>query len=225
VAQISPTAAALSINPLFSGLASDDIQRIADLCVSLSLAKGQILFSKGQPGDALYGIRRGRVLIRTSNPAGKQHTIAVYGSGDIFGEIAMLDGRPRTADAVAGSPVELFAFRRVDFTNLISQKPNIAMNVIELLCARLRATSNRLEEATLLSLAPRLALGLLRLADDFGEEIPISQEELSDMVGATREAVNRQLQMWHRSGIIDLKRSLIQIVSLARLQAETLKEA
>jgi len=224
VTKISPTAAALSINPLFAGLEPETIQQIADLCIPMSLSDGQTLFFKGEPGDALYGIRRGRILIRTSTAAGKQFTIAVYGPGDIFGEIALLDGRPRTADAVASGPVEMFSLPRANFTTLLKQQPSIALKVIELLCERLRATSDRLEEASLLLLSPRLARRLLKLADDFGEEIIISQEELSVLAGATREAVNRQLQEWHRSGIIELGRNLIRVVNIPLLQAKAANE-
>jgi CRP-like cAMP-binding protein len=220
VTKLSPIAAALSINPLFSGLDPDKIQQIADLCIPMSLSDGQTLFFKGEPGDALYGIRRGRILIRTSTPDGKQLTIAIYGAGDIIGEIALLDGHPRTADAVALGRVELFSLPRANFTSLLKQQPSIAVALIELLCGRLRATSDRLEEVSLLLLSPRLARRLLKLADDFGEEISMSQEELSVLVGATREAVNRQLQDWHRSRIIELGRGLIRIVNMPLLQTK-----
>jgi len=222
--KLSPTAAALSINPLFAELGPGAIQKIADLCVTEHLSDGQTLFFKGETGGALYGIRRGRVLIRTGTSAGKQLTITVYGPGDIFGEIALLDGRPRTADAVASGAVEMFSIRRADFLALLQKEPAIALRIIELLCERLRATSDRLEEATLMLLSPRLARRVLKLADDFGQEIQISQEELSVLVGATREAVNRQLQTWHRSGIIQLGRSLIRILDLGRLEGEAGRE-
>jgi len=222
--KLSPTAAALSINPLFSELGPDAIQKIANLCVTENLTHGQTLFFKGEQADALYGIRRGRVLIQTSTSSGKQLTITVYGPGDIFGEIALLDGRPRTADAVASGSVEMFSIRRADFLALLQQEPDITLRIIELLCERLRATSDRLEEATLMLLSPRLARRILKLADDFGEEIEISQEELSVLVGATREAVNRQLQTWHRSGIIQLGRSLIRITDQSRLEAEAVRQ-
>jgi CRP/FNR family transcriptional regulator, cyclic AMP receptor protein len=218
--KVSPIAAALSINPVFCGLDPDKIQQIADFCIPKFLSDGQTLFFKGEPGDALYGIRRGRILIRISTPEGKQLTIAIYGAGDIIGEIALLDGRPRTADAVALGRVEMFSLPRANFISLLEQQPSIALTLIKLLCDRLRATSDRLEEASLLLLSPRLARRLLKLADDFGEEVSMSQEELSLLVGASREAVNRQLQDWHRSGVIELGRSLIRITNMPLLQAK-----
>jgi CRP-like cAMP-binding protein len=217
--KLSPFAAALSVNPLFSGLGREAIKRMAELCVSLTLADGETLFLKGDSGDALYGVRRGRILITTSTSSGKQLTLNVLGSGDVFGEIALLDGRPRTADAVASGETELFMIRRADFHELLRRETGIALKLIELLCERIRWTSERMEEASLLSLPPRLARRLLRLADDFGEEVLISQEELSVIVGAARESVNRLLQEWRRKGIIELGRGRIQILSIPRLKA------
>ena len=219
----SPLAAALAVNPLFSGLGPEAVESIAGLCVRRSLSDGQILFSKGDPGEALYGVRRGRILIRTSTPAGRQLTLNVLGSGDVFGEIALLDGHPRTADAVASGPAELFMIRRSDFQQLLQRQPEIARRLIELLCERLRWTSEGMEEASFLSLPLRLARRLLRLADDFGQEIEISQTELSVLVGAARESVNRQLQQWRREGILDLGRNRIDIRSIDRLKAQAVE--
>lgn len=217
---LSPLAAALAVNPLFAGLGPEAVERIAELCVRRTLSDGQTLFTKGDPGEALYGVRRGRILIRTSTSSGKQLTLNVLGSGDVFGEIALLDGRPRTADAVASGPVELFMILRSDFQQLLQRQPEIAQRLIELLCERLRWTSEGMEEASFLSLPLRLARRLLRLAEDFGQEIDISQHELSVLVGAARESVNRQLQQWRREGILELGRSRIEIRSVDRLRAE-----
>jgi CRP-like cAMP-binding protein len=220
MSKLSPLVAALTVNPFFSGLGADIIKRIADLCVTQTLTDGQTLFLKGDGGNALYGVRRGRILVTTSTPAGKQLTLNVLGSGDIFGEIALLDGRPRTADAIASGPTELFMIRRSDFQNLLQRHPSIALKIIELLCERVRWTSERMEEASLMSLPLRLARRLLKLADDFGEEILISQEDLSVLVGAARETVNRQLQQWQRAGLIELGRARIQVLNVRGLQTE-----
>ncbi len=167
---------ALSINPLFAGLGVDNIKRIADLCTIQKFDSGEMLFQKGDPGDALYGLRRGRILITTSTAEGKRLTLNVLGSGDVFGEIALLDGRQRTADAVVAEPSELYVIRRSAFNDLLLRQPEIALRLIELLCERVRWTSDRVEEAYLSNLKVRLARRILKLAEDFGEEIQISQE-------------------------------------------------
>lgn len=215
-----PFVTALSVNPFFSALGPEAIAQIAALCTSRTLQDGETLFLKGDPGDALYGVRRGQIAITTTTDSGRQLTLNILGPGDVFGEIALLDGHPRSADALASGPVELFVIRRSDFQNMLRQQPEITTKIIELLCERLRASSERLEEASLLSLKSRLARRLLKLADDFGEEIVITQEDLSVLAGAGRETVNRQLQKWQRSGIVRLGRGRVIIADAVRLQDE-----
>lgn len=218
--KVSPLVAAISTNPLFSGLGQDTIAKIAELTVQVHLSEGETLFLKGDPGDALYCVRRGRIHIMATTAAGKHLILNVLGSGDVFGEIALLDGRARSADAVAGEATDLLTIRRSDFLDLLRRQPEIALKLIELLCERLRWTSDRMEEVSLLPLPARLARRLLKLADDFGEEIEISQEELSTLVGVARETVNRQLQIWRKTGIVDLGRARVIIKDQPRLTAE-----
>lgn len=215
---------ALSVNPFFSALGPDAIAQIAALCTSRSMSDGETLFVKGDPGDALYGVRRGQIVITTTTSTGRQLTLNILGAGDIFGEIALLDGRPRSADAVASGAVELFVIRRSDFQDLLKRQPEITTKIIELLCERLRFSSERLEEASLLSLKFRLARRLLKLAEDFGEDIAITQEELSILVGAGRETVNRQLQKWQKSGIVQLGRGRVRILDAAHLEQESAED-
>jgi CRP-like cAMP-binding protein len=218
--RISPLVSALSVSSFFSALEPEIIMQIAALCTSRNLSDGETLFLKGDPGDALYFVRRGQIIIGTSTSTGRQLTHNILGPGDIFGEIALLDGRPRSADAVASGPVELFMIRRSDFQDLLRRQPAIMTRIIELLCERLRFLSERLEEASLFSLKSRLARRLLKLAEDFGGDISITQEELSVLVGAGRETVNRQLQKWQKSGILKLGRARVQIILSSRLEEE-----
>jgi len=178
-----------------------------------------VLFQKGDKGDALYGVRRGRVRIETGTAGGGRLTLNVLGPGDLFGEVALFDGQARTADAVAAEPSELFMVRRSDFLAFLEREPRVAVRILELLCSRIRWVSDRMEEAVLLPLHARLAKRLCALGDDFGSEVHISQEELGVYVGAARESVNRQLQEWRRAGIIELKRGRILLVDMERLNA------
>jgi CRP-like cAMP-binding protein len=224
IRKISPFVTALSVNPFFAALGSDAIAQIAALCTSRRLSDGEILFVKGDPGDALYGLRRGQILITTTTKAGRQLTLNILGPGDIFGEIALLDGQPRSADAVASGSIEVFVIRRSDFQDLLRRQPQITTKIIELLCQRLRFSSERLEETALLALRVRLARRLLKLAEDFGDEIVITQEELSVLVGAGREAVNRQLQKWQREGTVRLGRGRVRIIASPRLHSEAVED-
>ena len=211
-------AALLRLNPLFAGLDGEAIARIAALCTRRQLAAGEVLFVKGDEGDALYGIRRGQIRIATGTEAGKRLTLNVLGPGDLLGEIALLDGRPRTADAIAAEPTELFTVRRQDFLRLLEREPRIAVHLIELLCERVRWISERMEETALLPLEVRLARRIRALAADFGTDLHISQEELGILLGVTRESVNRQLQQWRRDGIIELGRGRIRLLEPERLE-------
>ena len=212
----------LGMNPLFAGLGAEAIGSLARLCQTRRLPAGQTLFVKGDPGDALYGVRRGQIRIETGTTAGERLTIEVFGAGDLFGEIAVLDGRPRTADAVAQEDAELFVLPRADFLKTLESDGRLAIRIIELLCARLRSTNERTEEMMFLPLSVRLARRLDTLVQDFGAEVQITQDELAGLVGVTRESVNRQLQEWRASGIVTLGRGRI-LVDRERLAAEARK--
>jgi CRP/FNR family transcriptional regulator, cyclic AMP receptor protein len=207
----------LTTNPLFAGLGADVIEHVAKLCVPRRVDANAVLFSKGDEGDALYAVRRGQIRIGIGTEDGKRLTLATLGTGDVFGEIALLDGQPRTADAVAAETSELFMVRRRDFVELLRGNGAIALRVIEMLCGRLRSSNDRMEEAVLMPLDVRLARRIAALAADFGNELEISQEQLAVMVGSTRETVNRQLQIWRRVGIVELKRSRIILRDAERL--------
>src|ERR1700742_1227288 len=113
------------------------------------------------------------------------------GSGDLFGEVAVLDGQSRTADAMAGEPTELFVLRRADFLAFLEREPKVAIKIIQLLCQRIRWQSERMEESVLQPLPVRLARRLCALASDYGSEGHISQEQLGIFVGAPRRRRQR----------------------------------
>jgi CRP/FNR family cyclic AMP-dependent transcriptional regulator len=207
----------LEMNPLFAGLGAEAVDKIAALCGKRKLAAGEVLFLKGDSGDALYGVRRGQLRIETTTESGERLTHNVQGPGDVFGEVALLDGQPRTAGATAAEPTELFVLHRSDFVGYLERNPRVAVRLIELLCTRIRWISERMEETALLPLHARLARRLCALAYDFGADVHISQEELGVYVGAARESVNRQLQHWRKAGIIALHRGRISLLDMDRL--------
>src|SRR5215469_1399378 len=209
----------LKMNPLFADLGPDELQRLATLCHTEHLTTGEMLFQKGDAGDALYGVRRGQIRIETGATDGSRLTLNFMGSGDLFGEVAVLDGQARTADAAAGEATELFVLRREDFLHFLEREPKVAIKIIQLLCQRIRWQSERMEESMLQPLPIRLARRLCALADDFGAEVHISQEQLGIFVGAARESVNRQLQQWRKEGILDLQRGRILLQNMSRLTA------
>lgn len=206
-------------NPFFCDLAPQTIEGLSRLCSLRSLEKGTTLFQKGDPGEALYGIRRGQVAIETGQASGERVTLALLGSGDVFGEIALLDGKVRTADAVVIEPTDVFALYRRDLMAYIAREPLVGIKFIEMLCGRLRSMSGQIEQGLFARLDARLATRLLILADDFGDEIEITQEQLARHVGATRESVNRQLRAWQKAGFLDIRRNCIVIRHAAGVKA------
>src|SRR6201992_1643473 len=158
----------LKMNPMFADLGADELQRLSNLCHTQHLALGEGLFQKGDPGDALFGVRRGQIRIETGATDGSRLTLNFMGPGDLFGEGAILDGPPRTADATAGEASELFVLRREDFLSHLEREPKVAIKIIQLLCQRIRWQSERMEESMLHPLPVRLARPLCALATDFG---------------------------------------------------------
>ena len=206
----------LKMNPMFADLGADELARISSLCHTQHLKTGETLFQKGDRGDALFGVRRGQIRIETGASDGSRLTLNFMGPGELFGEVAVLDGFSRTADATAGEPTELFVLRREDFLSL-EREPKVAVKIIMLLCQRIRWQSERMEESMLQPLPVRLARRLCALASDFGSEVHISQEQLGVFVGAARESVNRQLQLWRKDGILDLQRGRILLQNMTKL--------
>ena len=196
----------LQCSQFFGELDPAVISALARRCSTKVLQGGVTLFRGGDVGDALYGIRRGQIAIEVASSAGRRITLSTLGSGDVFGELALLDGRGRSADAVAITSAELFVLHRNDVLGLLNQEPTIGLKLISILCQRLRSLSVQLEQSLTLKLDARLAARLRTLAEDYGWTVTITQEELARSVGATRESVNRQLRLWEKAGALEIRR-------------------
>src|ERR1700709_965044 len=160
----------LKMNPMFADLGADELQRVSGLCQTQQLGPAEMLFHKGDRRDALYGVRRGQIRIETGASDGSRLTLNFLGPGDLFGEVAVLDGQSRTADAAAGEPTELFVLRREDFLGPLERAPRVAVKLIQLLCQRIRWMSERMEESVLQPLPVRLAARPCLLGSLFGTE-------------------------------------------------------
>ena len=212
-------AALLAQHFLFQGLETGLIQRLVELSVTRRLARDEVLFRKGDEGGALYGVLEGAVRIAVGGPDGREIVLNVMEPGDIFGEIALLDALPRTADASAVVACRLVEIRRRDFLLLMEREPKLSAHIIELLCERLRWVSDLVEDAVFLPLPARLAKRLLALAVAYGKEGPegivielaISQGELAHLAGGSRERVSKLLAKWARNGIVILARSRVTL--------------
>jgi CRP/FNR family cyclic AMP-dependent transcriptional regulator len=222
--QASPrTVAKLREHALFSGLEPQVVERLSGCATIRKIKSGTTIFSKDDPGTGLFAVSAGIVKIRVPSVDGREAVLNLVYEGEIFGEIALLDGQPRTADAVAMTDCELIAVDRRDFLALVREDPRIAIGIIALLCARLRWAGQQFEEAVFLNLPGRLAKLLVRLAEKSkGSGLPklaITQRELSLLTGTSRESVNKQLRAWARLKWVRLERGGIVVLSPGAIEA------
>jgi CRP-like cAMP-binding protein len=211
-------------NRLFRGLGSATIERIAALATRRPYADGAVVFMRGDPGDSLCGVVSGRVRISASRPGGREVFLNIMGPGDAFGEIALLDGQPRTATATTLARTELIIIRRDRFADLLVSEPQLATHLIQLLCERVRWTAQLMEDSALLGVPARIAKRLLSLARLNGREaandtkLAISQEELAQFLGLSRQIVNQHLQAWKREGWIGGGRGSVTLADVRSLE-------
>src|SRR5687767_3368240 len=211
-------------SPLFRGLPSATLERIAALATQKNYRRGEIVFSAGDAGDALFGVVSGRIRISTGNADGREIFLNIMEPGDTFGEIALLDGGTRTATATAMDASELVSLRRDPLFGLLEKEPKTTLELLRLCGERLRWTSGLLEDAALLDAPARLAKRLLSLSElhgedgDGGRSVRISQEELANFLGVSRQAVNEQLQEWKAKGWLALGRGTVTVRDAAALR-------
>jgi CRP-like cAMP-binding protein len=202
---------------LFSKLSAKQIDRLAACIVGKSVPRGTNVCAKGDPGSSLFVVCQGMAKISVPSTDGHDAVLNLIGKGDVFGEIALLDGRPRTADVVAITDCELFVIERRDFLPLVKEEPEIAIKMIEILCAKLRRTTEQAENLMFLHLPARLAKALLRLSDSDGK-VAVTQKDLGNIIGMSRESTNRQLRLWEEQGWVRLERGGIVILSAEALE-------
>jgi CRP-like cAMP-binding protein len=207
----------LSAHPFFRDFARPIIDRVVSRAITRRIKKGTVIFRKGDAGTNLCAVCTGSVRISVPSEQGQDAIFNVIPPGEIFGEIALLDGGPRTADAVAIEDSELLVIERRDFIPLVREHPELAMKLIEMVCARLRRTSEQVEDIVFLELPGRLAKALLQLHARAGgrpnNAIRITQRDLSQMIGGSRESVNKLLRDWQRRGWLKLQRGGLTLLA------------
>ncbi len=225
--------ALLTSHFLLRHLAREELRRLAAGAQMQRYARHATIFQKGDPGNSMMAVIRGRVKICTFSDEGKELVLNIIDQGGLFGEIAVLDGRPRTADAVALEETDLLVLQRSQLLPALTGNPEVAARLLAVLCQRLRQTSEHLEDALLREAPSRLARGLLRLAETFGKPEPggvrigikLSQQQLGSLIGVSRESVNKLLGDWTRAGQLALDKGHIVIPDRAALQAISETEA
>src|SRR5262249_11886462 len=208
---------------LFGKLSQRQIDHLAACIVTKFVAKGGTIFTKGDPGSCLFAVDEGVVKISVPSVEGHSPVFTLVAKGEILGEIALLDGRPRTGDASAITDCQLFLIERRDLLPLLREAPEIALKLTEILCDRLRRTTEQAENLMFLDLAARLAKALLRLAtgahNGAERKVTLTQQDLGDLIGMPRESTNRKLRKWEDNRWVRLERRAIVITSVEALSS------
>lgn len=218
--------ASLESVSLFAGLDVEGLRELATAVKRRAFRAGEVIFHQDDSGQVLYVIREGKVKIYITSPDGQDVSLAVFGPGDYFGELALLDGQPRSASAVAIEPAETFALQRADFIRAVMHHPRIAVQVMNVLSRRLRQTDAMIEDLLFLDVHGRVAKKLLELGELHGVRTPegirielrLTQGELAAMVGASRESVNKVMGYFTDKRFISTDKHKITIMRLADLR-------
>ncbi len=212
--------------PLFRSLDPKDSTRLAETTRIVELKKGRVLFRKGQEGESLFVIYRGRIKIVLPSRLGDEMILSVFSEGDFFGEMAVLDGMPRSADAVAMEDSELIVLDRTAFMQFLKNNDTALDAILCSLSTRLRKTDDLLEDTCFLNISARFAKRLVDLAENYGRrrgdsiliDLDVTQSDLARMVGATRESINKELRVLREKGLVSTIGSKVTIFNLALLK-------
>ena len=188
------------------------------------LNKGEVIYAEGRMHSALWQVNRGSVRVTNETPEGKEVVFAIFSVGDCFGELTLLDGLPASNTATAQEQVELMELAKADFDALYLEFPVIANQLTRLLCARVRHLMHFYADAALRPLEQQMASRVLYLSSEqageaVSEELQFTQQELANMLGATRQAVSKVLNSWREQNLIALEYGKITVLSPSLLEA------
>ncbi len=222
---------ALLASWFFQTMRPEELDEIIGFASERRVARGVTIFNKDDPGTSMMAVMAGSVRVGSVSMEGKEVTLTVIRPGEIFGEIALLDGKARSADAVAIEDTTLLVVERKHFLPFLMRHETLIERVLALMCERLRRTTLHVEEVSLFDVRARLARVLVKLAADYGRrkndspsaeiriELKLSQGELGKLVASSRESVNKQIRIWREEGILDTDAGFLVIRNLRALQA------
>ena len=217
---------ALTRCALFTGMDAESLQAITRTLRGRRFRRGEVLFHEGDPGDALFIVASGAVKVVVPSEDGDEAILATLRRGDFLGELALLDGAPRSASAIALEPTVALALPRDQFRALVASQPAIRDALLASLSGELRRLTTHVAELHFLDLTGRLAARLARLCDEQGEKLPdgsvrldapLTQSDLASMIGATRQSVNKLLGEFEVRGLVRVERDSIVVPRLDAL--------
>jgi CRP/FNR family transcriptional regulator, cyclic AMP receptor protein len=210
---------------IYESLSTDNRVKLQSLFKPCSFSKNEVIFLKDDPGQGLYLVLNGRVKICVVDRMGNELIFTFVTKGDILGELAIFDGKPRSATAIAAENTKTLYLNRQEFLNFLQESPQVYLDIINVLCQRLRRLSNQLEDISFLDVAGRIARNLSLLASNEPQEkdkseiltCSITQEDLSRLIGASREMVNKVLNSFVDSHLLTISRKKLTILNVKEL--------
>jgi CRP/FNR family cyclic AMP-dependent transcriptional regulator len=219
---VAPFREILRGSTLFARLSDAETDTVLARARVAKYSAGCQITAKGDPGESMMAVLKGRVSIGLPSPDGRQAVLSVLHSGDVFGEIALLDGKERSADAIALTKCEILVVPRRSMWLLLEHRMDLCIDLMLILCDRLRHTNQQVEDLAFLDFPARMAKVLLRLLRDSDRDhehlaVRISQRALGELAGGSRESVNKHLNLWRESGVISVEKGAIVIQNIAAL--------
>ncbi|GAA0602999.1 MULTISPECIES: cyclic nucleotide-binding domain-containing protein [Sporichthya] len=211
--------------PLFSALDDEAAGALRRSMAEINLGRGQVLFREGDAGDKLYVVADGKVKLGRTSSDGRENLLAILGPGEMFGELSLFDPGPRTATATAVTDTQIFALGHTELTTWVSGRPEVALSLLKQISSRLRRTNEVIGDLVFSDVPGRVAKALLDLSSRFGVQSDdgvhvghdLTQEELAQLVGASRETVNKALADFAGRGWIRLEARAVVLLDLERL--------
>jgi CRP/FNR family cyclic AMP-dependent transcriptional regulator len=212
--------------PLFAALDDEAAATLMESMTPTLMERGDILFREGDQGDRLYVIREGKVKLGRTSSDGRENLVAVLGPGEMFGELSLFDPGPRTMTATAVAETQLLGLGNEDLSGLLAGRPEVAKTLLGALAQRLRRTNESLADLVFTDVPGRVAKALLDLSERFGRPVEdgvlvahdLTQEELAQLVGASRETVNKALADFATRGWLRLEARAVLLQDLERLK-------
>ncbi len=212
--------------PLFAALDDAAAATMLQSMTTSRLERGDVMFHEGDPGDRLYVIREGKIKLGRTSPDGRENLLAILGPGEMFGELSLFDPGPRTATATAVAETQLIGIGTESLHRLLSARPDVAATLLAALARRLRRTNESLADLVFTDVPGRVAKALLDLASRFGRPVEegvlvshdLTQEELAQLVGASRETVNKALADFASRGWLRLEARAVLLMDVDRLK-------
>ncbi|WP_020497223.1 Crp/Fnr family transcriptional regulator [Sciscionella marina] len=216
---------ALSRAGIFQGVEPAAVEALVQTLESVEFPRGHVIFAEGEPGDRLFIIQSGKVKIGRKSPDGRENLLSIMGPSDMFGELSIFDPGPRTSTVTAVTDVRAYSMGRPELRDWISKRPEIAEQLLRVVARRLRRTNNMLADLIFTDVPGRVARALLTFAQRFGSQEAgllrvthdLTQEEIAQYVGASRETVNKALADFAHRGWLRLEGKSVLILDPERL--------